>query len=114
VRRPDFVVPYARCRASRALAVWNASIVGDHPEKQYLDYKKHYKENRDFIPYGYTIDMWAKALDKAGSDDPNKVARVLEDMRYDGGVGEVWMRADDQQAMEPRFSLRLPRPAGRL
>lgn len=47
--------------------------------------------------------MWAKAIDKAGSADPVKVAKALEDMRYDAGVGEAWMRADDHQIMEPLF-----------
>ena len=32
-----------------------------------------------------------------------KVARALEDMRFDGGTGEIWMRPDDHQLMEPLF-----------
>jgi len=40
---------------------------------------------------------------KAGSADPIKVAKALEDLRYDGGVGEVWMRADDHQVIMPLY-----------
>jgi len=47
--------------------------------------------------------MLARAIDKAGSAEPLKVAKALEDLRYDGGVGEVRMRADDHQIIMPLY-----------
>ena len=87
----------------KTVASWSPNLAAYPLEKYYLDYKKRYDEDWGFIPYKYTIEMWAKAIDKAGSAEPNKVAKALEDMRYDGGVGEVWMRPDDHQLIEPLF-----------
>jgi len=87
----------------KVVGSWFPSIEGYPLENYYLDYKKHYGEDWNFMPIKYTIEMWAKAIDKAGSADPIKVAKALEGMRYDGGVGEVWMRPDDHQLMEPLF-----------
>jgi branched-chain amino acid transport system substrate-binding protein len=87
----------------RTVASWFPNLPGAPLEKTYLEYKKRYKEDWGFLPIKYTIDMWAKAIDKAGSADPVKVARALEDMRYDAGVGEAVMRADDHQITEPMF-----------
>ena len=87
----------------KVVGSWFPNIEGYPLEKNYLEYKSRYKEDWNFMPIKYAIDMWAKAIDKAGSADAIKVAKALEGMRYDGGVGEVWMRADDHQLMEPLF-----------
>ena len=87
----------------KTVAGWNANIAG-HPLEAYsLDYKKRFKEDFGFMAYKYFVEMLARAIDKAGSADPVKVARALEDLRYDGGVGEVWMRADDHQIIMPLY-----------
>jgi branched-chain amino acid transport system substrate-binding protein len=87
----------------KTVASWFPNLSGNPLEKNFLEYKKRYNEDWGFLPIKYAIDMWAKAIDKAGSADPVKVAKALEDMRYDAGVGEAWMRADDHQIMEPLF-----------
>ncbi|MCW5624471.1 MAG: branched-chain amino acid ABC transporter substrate-binding protein, partial [Burkholderiales bacterium] len=87
----------------KTVASWFPNLSGSPMEKTYLEYKKKNDEDWGFLPIKYTVDMWAKAIDKAGSADPEKVARALEDMRYDAGVGESWMRADDHQITEPLF-----------
>jgi branched-chain amino acid transport system substrate-binding protein len=87
----------------RTVASWFPNLPGAPLEKTYLEYKKRYKEDWGFLPIKYTIDMWAKAIDKAGSADPVKVAKALEGMSYDAGVGEAVMRADDHQITEPMF-----------
>ncbi len=87
----------------KTVASWFPNLPGAPLEKTFQDYRKRYKEDWGFLPIKYTIDMWAKAIDKAGSADPVRVARALEDMRYDAGVGEAWMRADDHQITEPLF-----------
>ena len=47
------------------------------------------------------MEMFAMALDKAGSADPAAVAFALEGMTYQGSNGEVWMRASDHQMHFP-------------
>ncbi len=87
----------------KTVAGWNANIAGHPLERYYLDYKKRFREDFGFMAYKYFVEMLARAIDKAGSADPVKVAKALEDLRYDGGVGEVWMRADDHQIIMPLY-----------
>ena len=87
----------------KTVAGWNANIAGHPLERYYLDYKKRFKEDFGFMAYNYFVEMLARAIDKAGSDDPVKVAKALEDLRYDGGVGEVWMRGEDHQVIMPLY-----------
>src|SRR6266446_4162953 len=87
----------------KTVAGWNANIAGHPLERYYLDYKKRFKEDWGFMAYKYFVEMLALAINKAGSADPVRIAKALEDMRYDGGVGEVWMRSDDHQIIMPLF-----------
>jgi branched-chain amino acid transport system substrate-binding protein len=87
----------------KTVAGWNANIAGHPLERYYLDYKKRFREDWGFMAYKYFVEMLARAIDKAGSADPVQIAKALEDLRYDGGVGEVWMRADDHQVIMPLY-----------
>ena len=87
----------------KTVAGWNANIAGHPLERYYLDYKKRFREDFGFMAYKYFVEMLARAIDKAGSAEPLKVAKALEDLRYDGGVGEVRMRADDHQIIMPLY-----------
>ena len=49
----------------------------------------------------WTIEYFAAALDKAGSDDPALVAAAMEDMAMDGPAGPMVMRAADHQIIFP-------------
>jgi len=48
-------------------------------------------------------DMFAAAAKKAGSNDPVKVARALEGMKMQTSLGEVEMRADNHQVLQPLY-----------
>ena len=48
-------------------------------------------------------EMFAAAAKKAGSNDPAKVARALEGMKMQTALGEVEMRADNHQILQPLF-----------
>jgi branched-chain amino acid transport system substrate-binding protein len=98
----------------KTLTSWHPNIDGYPLQSYYAKYKKQHNEDWGFIPIKYAIDMWALAIDKAGSAEPNKVAHALEGMRYDGGVGEVWMRPDDHQLMEPVFVATFTKVGGQV
>ena len=51
--------------------------------------------------YRFVLEMFAKAVDKAGSDKPIAVARALEGMTYPGARGDMVMRAKDHQIQLP-------------
>jgi len=48
-------------------------------------------------------EMFAAAAKKAGSNDPAKVGRALEGMKMQTSLGEVEMRADNHQILQPLF-----------
>ena len=50
---------------------------------------------------GWTVLMFAQALEKAGSDDPAAVAAAFEGLSYDGPAGPILIRAEDHQAIFP-------------
>jgi branched-chain amino acid transport system substrate-binding protein len=48
-------------------------------------------------------EMFAAAAKKAQSNDPVKVARALEGMKMSTPLGEVEMRADNHQILQPLY-----------
>ena len=62
------------------------------------------KTGKDFLAprIEFTPRMLALAITKAGSTDTVKVARALEDLRFDTVVGPVHMRAEDHQLLLPQ------------
>ena len=69
-------------------------------------FKKRFTGKEDEFAY-YRLNtafmMFAAAATKAKSNDPVKVARALEGMKVTTSVGEVEMRADNHQLLQPLF-----------
>lgn len=49
------------------------------------------------------MEMLQKAADKAGSNDPEAIAKALEGMEYETELGTVTMRADNHQLIQPLY-----------
>jgi branched-chain amino acid transport system substrate-binding protein len=49
-----------------------------------------------------TVRMLAAAINKAGSTEPLKIARAMEDLTFDSVLGPVRMRAEDHQLLLPQ------------
>jgi branched-chain amino acid transport system substrate-binding protein len=69
-------------------------------------FHKRFTEKDD--EFGYyrlktLFDLFAAAAAKAKSNDPIKVARALEGLKITTTVGEVEMRADNHQVLQPMF-----------
>jgi branched-chain amino acid transport system substrate-binding protein len=54
-------------------------------------------------------EMFAAAARKAGSNDPVKIARALEGMQMSTSLGDVEMRADNHQLLQPLYVSTLER-----
>ena len=69
-------------------------------------FRKRYPAKEDEFNY-YRLNtafmMFGAAAAKAKSNDPIKVARALEGMKLTTSVGEVEMRADNHQLLQPLF-----------
>ena len=57
--------------------------------------------------------MFAKAINQAKSADPKAVAYALEGMRYDGDAGEVEMRKQDHQLIQPLYLMTIHKAAAK-
>jgi len=82
---------------------WHANISENRLASTATKFKKRYGEDFWYQVAKTEVDMLVRAINLAQSADPLKVARVLEGMRYLGDTGEVWMRAEDHQLMQPLY-----------
>jgi branched-chain amino acid transport system substrate-binding protein len=85
---------------------WHANIGTEKVAKHYQTYRDKYKDAKDdyyFSTHYLAIEMLAKAMEQAKSTDPAKVAKSLEGMKFEGDSGEVAMRADNHQLIQPLF-----------
>jgi ABC-type branched-subunit amino acid transport system substrate-binding protein len=62
------------------------------------------KTGKDFLSprMDLTLRVLAAAINKAGSTEPLKIARALENLEFDSTVGPVRMRAEDHQLLLPQ------------
>ena len=76
------------------------------PDPDAAAFRKRFPDKDDEFGY-YRLEtafaLFAAAAKKAGSNDPIKVARALEGMKITTTVGDVEMRADNHQVLQPMF-----------
>ncbi len=85
---------------------WHANIGNAKVSAGRQEYEKKFpqaKEDLFFTTHRMAIDMLARAMDLAKSMDPAKVAKAMEGMKLDEDNGEVMMRADNHQLIQPMF-----------
>jgi branched-chain amino acid transport system substrate-binding protein len=69
-------------------------------------FTKRYPGKENEYAYWRAKTMWemfAAAAKKAGSNDPVKIAKALEGMKMPTSLGEVEMRADNHQILQPLY-----------
>ena len=115
---PDFYTYYAGGLGSppalgdagighlKQVTQWHANIGNEKVTRHYQAYRERYKDVKD--DYYWTtqylaLEMLAKAMDQAKSADPVKVSKALEGMKFEGDSGEVMMRADKHQLIQPLY-----------
>lgn len=92
----------------RAVAEWHPNAGGPTMERVYAEFRKRHPEPReDYFQARMMVlvDMLARAIETAGSTEAGAVAGALSGMRFTAAqgnpLGEVWMRAEDQQLQAP-------------
>jgi branched-chain amino acid transport system substrate-binding protein len=84
---------------------WHKNVLPEADPDQ-LAYEKRFSGKEDDFSYWRLktmFEMLVAATKKAGSNDPVKVARALEGLKYQTALGEVEMRADNHQLLQPLF-----------
>ena len=85
---------------------WHANIGGEKAAKGRQAYEEKFKNTKEdlfFTTHRIALEMLAKAMEQAKSTDPAKVGKALEGMKIDEDAGEVSMRADNHQLIQPLF-----------
>lgn len=97
----------------KQVLTWHANIADNKAEKFANDYRKQYKDDFYYNTAKTGLEMLARAIEQAGTTDPLKVALALENMKYQGDTGEVWMRPDDHQLMQPIYIATFTKAGGK-
>jgi branched-chain amino acid transport system substrate-binding protein len=97
----------------RQVFTWHANVAGNKIEKFALDFRKKYNGDFFYNTAKTELEMLAKAMNDTKSTDPLKVARALEGMKYQSDTGEVWMRPDDHQLMQPIYLATFTKAGGK-
>ncbi len=90
----------------RQVSMWHTNYGGKESDALTEGYRKRFPDARDdffFLSLKTGLEMLAKAMDEAKSTDPAKVAKALEGMKYKSITGEVEMRADNHELVQPLF-----------
>ncbi len=96
--------------AGTVLAVneWHPNESGAASQQFYAAFKQRFSQAQDDYPMArmhVMVEMLVQAMERAGSAQPEAVARALSGARFDskslGGLYEAVMRADDHQLMQP-------------
>ena len=102
---PGTVLAASQAKTDRLtwVAEWHPGQEGT-PKVDALAKAFRAKTGKEFLSprIDLTPRLLAAAIQKAGSDEPVKVARALEDLTLESSVGPVRMRAQDHQLLLPQ------------
>jgi branched-chain amino acid transport system substrate-binding protein len=90
----------------KQVTAWHANMGTERATKHYEAYRAKFKDSKDdfyFSTHTMAVEMLAKAMDASKSTDPATVAKAMEGMKIEGDSGEVMMRADNHQLVQPLF-----------
>ncbi|XXA04666.1 branched-chain amino acid ABC transporter substrate-binding protein [Paraburkholderia sp. A3BS-1L] len=96
-----------------AVADWHPNAGGAGSDAWYAAFRARYPALQDDYPVlrmSMLVEMLAQAMTKAGSAQPEAVARALEGMRFAGDESSfhpMWMRADDHQVIQPLYVMQM-------
>lgn len=91
-----------------AVAEWHPNVGGAASSALYAAFRRRFPNPADdylHLRMQIMVEMWAAAVERAGSTEALAVSRALAGARFDnrllGGLGEAHMRATDHQLQQP-------------
>jgi branched-chain amino acid transport system substrate-binding protein len=100
----------------KQVTTWHANIGGKGANEHVVAYRTRFPDVKDDLYYStirVSVEMLARSIEKANSADPLKVAQAMESMVIEDDSGEVSMRADNHQLIQPLFISTLVRANGK-
>ncbi len=100
----------------KQVTTWHSNIgarqAGDHNTA----YRNRFPDVKDDLYYSSireSVNALALAIEKAQSADPAKVAPALENIRFEDDSGEIYIRADNHQLVQPLYISTLVKANGK-
>ena len=87
----------------KQITEWHENVVPNKTEKFAVAFEKKYKNDFYYLRVRTMMQMLAEAAKKAKSDDPKQLAVAMEGMRFEADTGEVEMRKQDHQLIQPLY-----------
>ncbi len=90
----------------KQVSMWHGNVGDPQSEALVLSYRKRFPDAKDdffFLSLENAMQMLTRAFNETKSTDPLKVAHALEGMKYNAVTGEVTMRADNHQLLQPMY-----------
>ncbi len=82
---------------------WHPNLEGNKAAAFVEEYNRKNGHEFWYLRVKTEMEMLTKAIDQARSADPKSIALALEGMHYQGDAGEVWMRKQDHQLIQPMY-----------
>jgi branched-chain amino acid transport system substrate-binding protein len=87
---------------------WHANVTVDENQSRKRAWMEEFDARNPDINWYYLrvynlMHMLKAAIEEAGGTDAVAVAEALRGMRFEAPTGEVWMRADDHQMIQPMY-----------
>lgn len=90
----------------KQVTMWHVNAGGEASDSLVERYRARFPDANDdffFLTLQHAMELLVRAIEKTGSTDPLLVARAMEGARYEGITGEVWVRQDNHQLMQPLY-----------
>ena len=100
----------------KQVTTWHANIGGKDAAEHTVAYRARFPDVRDDLYYSsvrVSIDALAMAMEKAKSADPAKAGAAMEGLKFEDDSGEVTLRADNHQLIQPLYISTLVRANGK-
>ncbi len=90
-------------RGDAQISEWHANVDSAPIEEMAAAFEAKYHQAFYYWRVVNMLDMTAAAMKQANSSDPEKVGKVLAGMNFHNPLGDVSMRADNHQLLQPMF-----------
>jgi len=90
----------------KQVTMWHVNSGGEASDALTQAYRDQFPKADDdlfFLSLKHAIELLVMAINETQSVDPLLIATALENSRYEGITGEVYMRADNHQLMQPLY-----------
>ena len=87
----------------KQISEYHLNVPNRETDRLAAAFKKKYNQDFGFYRVNTMMLMLVEAMQRAQSAQPLAVAKALEGMRYQTGLGEVEMRAADHQLIQPLY-----------